>query len=43
MVKTHEELTDKQKKFAEAYFELNNGTKAAIAAGYGEKGSCRSF
>jgi phage terminase small subunit len=39
MVKTSEELTDRQKKFAEVYFELNNGTKAAIQAGYGEKGA----
>jgi phage terminase small subunit len=39
MVKTSEELTDRQKKFAEVYFELNNGTKAAIMAGYGEKGA----
>jgi phage terminase small subunit len=38
-VKTFDDLTDKQKKFAEAYFELNNGTKAAIQAGYGEKGA----
>ncbi|WP_419954779.1 terminase small subunit [Neobacillus niacini] len=39
MMKTSEELTDRQKKFAEVYFELNIGTKAAIAAGYGEKGA----
>ncbi|MFP7300101.1 terminase small subunit [Neobacillus niacini] len=32
-------LSDKQKKFVEIYFELNNGTKAAIMAGYGEKGA----
>jgi phage terminase small subunit len=38
-VKTFDNLTDKQKKFVEAYFELNVGTKAAIAAGYGEKGA----
>ena len=30
-------LTPKQKKFCELYFKLNNATKAAIAAGYGEK------
>jgi phage terminase small subunit len=38
-VKTIDDLTDKHKKFTEAYFELNNGTKAAIQAGYGEKGA----
>lgn len=30
----YEELTDQQRKFAELYFSLNNGTKAAIEAGY---------
>lgn len=38
-MKTLDNLTEKQKKFAIVYFELNNGTKAAIAAGYGEKGA----
>jgi phage terminase small subunit len=37
MLKTFDDLTDKQKKFVEFYFELNNGTKAAIKAGYAEK------
>lgn len=32
----YEDLNDKQKKFADLYFELNIGTKAAIAAGYEE-------
>jgi phage terminase small subunit len=32
----YEELTDKQRKFADAYFELSHGTKAAIQAGYTE-------
>lgn len=32
----YEDLTEKQRKFAEFYLELNNGTKAAIAAGYEE-------
>jgi phage terminase small subunit len=32
----YEDLTDKQRKFADAYFELSHGTKAAIAAGYTE-------
>lgn len=35
-MKTYEDLTDKQKKFAEAYFELSKGTQAAIIAGYAE-------
>jgi phage terminase small subunit len=39
MLNNNYELTKRQKKFAEAYFELNNGTKAAITAGYGEKGA----
>jgi phage terminase small subunit len=38
-MKISDELTDRQKKFVEAYFHLNNGTKAAIQAGYGEKGA----
>jgi phage terminase small subunit len=35
----YDELTDRQKKFAEYYHELSNGTKAAILAGYGEAGA----
>jgi phage terminase small subunit len=38
-LKTFDNLTDKQKKFVEAYFEFNNGTNAAIMAGYGAKGA----
>jgi phage terminase small subunit len=38
-VKTTEELTDRQKKFAEAFLELSNGTKAAIEAGYAGAGA----
>ncbi|WP_052427538.1 terminase small subunit [Neobacillus niacini] len=38
-MKTAEELTERQKKFAEFYFVLNNGTKAAIKAGYAESGA----
>jgi len=34
-------MTDQQKLFADQYLILNNGTKAAIAAGYSEK-SARS-
>lgn len=34
-------MTDQQKIFADQYLILNNGTKAAIAAGYSEK-SARS-
>jgi phage terminase small subunit len=37
-VKTFDGLSDKQKKFVEAYFELSKGTQAAIIAGYA-KGS----
>jgi phage terminase small subunit len=37
LVKFYEDLSDRQKKFAESYFELNNGTRAAIAAGYAVK------
>jgi hypothetical protein len=36
MVKPHEELTERQRKFAELYFELNNGTKSAKLSGYAE-------
>lgn len=32
-------LTQKQKIFIECYLQFNNGKKAAIAAGYGEKGA----
>jgi phage terminase small subunit len=39
LIKSVDVLTGRQKRFAEAYFELNNGTKAAIMAGYGEKGA----
>lgn len=35
----YEELTEQQRKFADHYFEFNNGTKAAIHAGYGEAGA----
>jgi phage terminase small subunit len=34
MAKILEELTDKQKKFVEAYFEFSKGTHAAVVAGY---------
>jgi hypothetical protein len=34
IVNINNELTERQKKFADFYFELNNGTKAAIKAGY---------
>jgi phage terminase small subunit len=33
-VKTIVDLTDKQKKFVEAYFQLSKGTEAAVTAGY---------
>jgi phage terminase small subunit len=33
----YEDLTDQQRLFADYYFELNHGTKAAIKAGYAEK------
>lgn len=35
----YEELTDKQKRFAENYLEVSNGTRAALAAGYSESGA----
>jgi phage terminase small subunit len=37
-VRAFDDLTDKQKKFVEAYIELSKGTQAAIIAGYA-KGS----
>lgn len=35
----YNDLTPKQRLFAETYFEISNGTKAAISAGYGEAGA----
>lgn len=35
----YEDLTERQRKFAEFYFELSNGTKAAKLAGYNESGA----
>lgn len=35
----YEDLTERQIKFSEYYLELNNGTVAAIKAGYAEAGA----
>jgi phage terminase small subunit len=35
----YEDLTERQRKFVEYYFELSNGTQAAIKAGYAESGA----
>ncbi|MEH7086776.1 terminase small subunit [Neobacillus drentensis] len=39
IMKTVDNLTDKQKKFAEIFIEISNGQKAAIHAGYAEIGA----
>jgi phage terminase small subunit len=38
-MKAFENLTDKQKKFAEIYVEISSGHRAALQAGYAEVGA----